>query len=99
LAVVKGMALQTAHGSASVDQFLEQFGQRLQGLAESQDLLLRQNWQGAWLSDLVQAHLSLFGAVDRVDIEGPALFLSANAVQNIGFALHELTTNAFKHGA
>ena len=27
------------------------------------------------------------------------LFLSANAVQNIGFALHELVTNAYKHGA
>ena len=30
---------------------------------------------------------------------GPALFLNANAVQNIGFALHELATNASKHGA
>ena len=99
LAVVKGMAVQTAQQSRNVDQFLEQFSQRLQGLAELQDLLLHQNWQGAWLSDLVRAHLSLLGAVARADIEGPALFLNANAVQNIGFALHELTTNAFKHGA
>ena len=27
------------------------------------------------------------------------LFLSADAVQNIGFALHELATNACKHGS
>ena len=78
LAVVKGMAVQTAQQSRNVDQFLDQFSQRLQGLAELQDLLLRQNWQGAWLSDLVRAHLSLLGAVDRADIEGPALFLNAN---------------------
>jgi two-component sensor histidine kinase len=99
LAVVKGMAVQTAQESKSIDQFLENFGQRIQGLAESQDLMLRQNWQGAWLNDLVRAHLNLFGAVARAEIDGPSLFLDANAVQNIGFALHELTTNASKHGA
>jgi two-component sensor histidine kinase len=99
LAVVKGMALQTARQSATVDHFVEQFSQRIQGLAESQDLMLRQNWQGAWLSDLVRAHVDLLGAGPRVDMDGPPLFLSANAVQNIGFALHELATNAYKHGA
>ena len=99
LAVVKGMALQTARQSTTVKDFVEQFGQRIQGLAESQDLMLRQNWQGAWLSDLVRAHLDLFGAAPRAQLDGPALFLSANAVQNIGFALHELVTNAYKHGA
>jgi two-component sensor histidine kinase len=99
LAVVKGMALQTARRSRTVEQFVEEFSQRIQGLAESQDLMVRQNWQGAWLSDLVRAHLDLFGAGPRVDLDGPSLFLSANAVQNIGFALHELATNAYKHGA
>ena len=99
LAVVKGMALQTARQSATVDQLVEQLSQRIQGLAESQDLMVRQNWQGAWLSDLVKAHLDLFGAAPRAQIEGPPLFLNANAVQNIGFALHELATNASKYGA
>ena len=73
LAVVKGMALQTARQIASVDQFVEQFDQRIQGLAESQDLMVQQNWQGAWLRDLVSAHLKLFGAGPRAHIEGPAL--------------------------
>ena len=99
LAVVKGMALQTARQSGTVDQFVEHFGQRIQGLAESQDLMVRQNWQGAWLRDLVRAHLELFGAGARAEMQGPELFLNANAVQNIGFALHELATNASKHGA
>jgi two-component sensor histidine kinase len=98
LAVVNGMALQTAKESTSIEQFIHEFGQRIQGLAQSQDLMVRQNWQGAWLGDLVQAHLDLFGAASRADIEGPRLFLNANAVQNVGFALHELATNASKHG-
>jgi two-component sensor histidine kinase len=99
LAVVKGIALQTARQSGTVDQFVEQFGQRIQGLAQSQDLMVRQNWQGAWLNDLVRAQLDMFGAGARAQIDGPALFLNANAVQNVGFALHELATNASKHGA
>ena len=99
LAVVKGMALQTAKKTNSVELFVQHFTQRIQGLAESQDLMVRQNWQGAWLSEFVRAQLELFAAGDRAHIEGPALFLNANAVQNIGFALHELATNASKHGA
>jgi two-component sensor histidine kinase len=99
LAVVRGMALQTAGQSTSIDQFTEDFNQRLLGLAESQDLMLQQNWQGAWLEDLARAHLNLFAATSRADITGPSLFLDAHAVQNIGYALHELATNASKHGA
>ncbi len=99
LAVIKGMALQTSRQSASVADFIAQFAQRIQGLSQSQDVLLRQNWRGAWLSELVHAHLGLFGIDDRVSIKGPNVFLDATAVQNVGFALHELATNAFKHGS
>jgi two-component sensor histidine kinase len=99
LAVIKGMVLQTGRDAKDAQQFAAQLNQRIQGLAESQDLMVRQNWQGAWLGDLVTAHLNLFGAANRADIAGPALFLSADAAQNIGFALHELATNACKHGA
>jgi two-component sensor histidine kinase len=99
LAVIAGMALQTSRQSNTVAEFIEQFDRRIQGLSQSQDLLLRQNWRGAWMDDLVYAHLDLFGARERVTIEGPRIFLGAAAVQNIGFALNELATNAMKYGA
>jgi two-component sensor histidine kinase len=99
LAVVKGMASQTARQSTSLDDFLTQFGRRIQGLAQSQDVLVRQNWQGAFLHELVRAQLELFAAGNRAELAGPALFLDTTAVQNLGFALHELATNASKHGA
>ncbi|MBR0801794.1 sensor histidine kinase [Bradyrhizobium jicamae] len=99
LAVVKGMAVQTARRSADVSQFIVQFDRRIHGLAQSQDVLLRQDWRGASLFDLARAHLDLFGVTDRVRMEGPNLLLNAAAAQNLGFALHELATNAAKHGA
>lgn len=99
LAVIKGMALQTSRQSSDVQDFIAKFDRRIQGLSQSQDVLLRQNWRGAWLAELARVHLDLFGVNDRVSIEGPPIFLDATAVQNIGFALHELATNALKHGA
>jgi two-component sensor histidine kinase len=99
LAVITGMAQQTARQSESVPEFVRHFAQRIQGLAQSQDLLLRQDWQGAWLNDLVCAHLDLFGIRQRAKVEGAPVFVSTHAVQNLGFALHELATNATKHGA
>jgi two-component sensor histidine kinase len=99
LAVIKGMVLQTARDAPDTEQFARHLNQRIQGLAQSQDLLVQQNWRGAWLGDLVNSHLDLFGAARRADIAGPAIFLGPDGVQNIGFALHELATNACKYGA
>lgn len=99
LAVVLGMATQTARQVTSTDEFIYQFGQRIQGLGRSQDLVVQRGWEGAKLADLVRAQLNLFGVEHRADIQGPDVFVDANAVQNIGFALHELATNASKHGA
>jgi two-component sensor histidine kinase len=99
LAIVKGIALQTARHSNGTSEFLSHFTKRIQALAQTQDLLVRQNWQGASMKDLVVAQLDLFGVESRATVEGPQLLLDATAVQNIGFALHELATNASKHGA
>ncbi len=99
LAVVMGMAVQTARQCTTLPEFLKQFNQRIHGLAKSQDLMVARSWEGALLEDLVRAQLDLFGATSRADIRGNRIFLNANAVQNIGFALHELATNASKHGA
>ena len=51
------------------------------------------------VEDLISAHLELFAAGDRAELRGPAVLVEAASAQNIGFALHELATNASKHGA
>ena len=102
LAVIQAMARQTAnHHAGSVDAFLLQFGSRLQALAASHDLLVRESWYGASLGELIRSQLSSYldGTAVRVTIEGPAIALKPEAAQNLGLALHELAINAAKFGA
>jgi len=101
LAVIQAMARQTARHAGSVDGFLAQFGSRLQALAASHDLLVRESWYGASLGELIRSQLSnyLDGSVVQVSIDGPAIALKPEAAQNLGLAIHELATNAAKFGA
>jgi PAS domain S-box-containing protein len=47
LAVIQAMARQTARHAGSIDGFLTHFSARLQALAASHDLLVRESWHGA----------------------------------------------------
>ena len=101
LAVIQAMARQTANHAGSTDAFLKQFGSRLQALAASHDLLVRESWYGASLGELIRSQLSKYldGAAVQVSIDGPAIALKPEAAQNLGLALHELAINAAKFGA
>jgi two-component sensor histidine kinase len=99
LGLVQAIARQTAAGQP--DDFIERFNERIRALASSQDLLVRNAWQGVDVDELVRAQLAHFADLvgSRIALDGLKLRLNAASAQAIGLALYELATNAGKYGA
>jgi PAS domain S-box-containing protein len=101
LMVIQSIARRTARTAGSMEEFERRFERRLQGLAASHDVLVRENWHGAPLADLVRQQLVPFVEIhsSRFELAGPDVVITAEAAQAIGLAIHELATNAIKYGA
>jgi two-component sensor histidine kinase len=99
LAVVMSVAHQTGGGANA--EFVRKFSARIQSLSASQDILVANKWTSVELENLVRAQLDHFKDLigNRITVGGDTVYLSPAAVQTIGMALHELTTNASKYGA
>jgi two-component sensor histidine kinase len=101
LAVIQSISRRTARTTTTMEEFESRFGRRLQGLAASHDVLVRNSWQGAPLADLMRQQLLPFMDIQssRLELTGPNVVVTAEATQAIGLAIHELATNAIKYGA
>lgn len=101
LAVIQSISRRTARTAPTIEEFESRFGRRLQGLAASHDVLVRNSWQGAPLADLMRQQLVPFVDIQgsRIELIGPDIVVTAEATQAIGLAIHELATNAVKYGA
>src|SRR5712672_2982443 len=99
LSVVQAIAHQTV--TKSPEDFVERFSERIQALSANQDLLVRNEWNGVEIADLVRAQLAPFADLigSRIAVQGPKLRLNPASAQAIGLALHELATNAGKYGS
>jgi PAS domain S-box-containing protein len=101
LATVQSMAAQALRSSDGNAQAREALTSRLLALSRAHDLLTRESWDGAALSDIVQDVLSMHDRPDmsRIRAVGPRVRLEPQASLACAMALHELATNAIKHGA
>jgi PAS domain S-box-containing protein len=73
---------------------------RISALARAQTLLAGDRWRGADLHALLKGEIAAFRSDgQRVTLEGPPIMLPAGAAQPMAMAIHELATNAVKHGA
>jgi len=101
LTVIQAIVRQTAANSTSIDDFQTRFSARLHSLAGSHDLLVREDWRGASMRELVRSQLGHYidRAESQITLNGEPLRIGPNAAQHIGMAIHELATNAAKYGA
>ena len=101
LAVVSGIASQTARNSRSMAAFNENFLARLNSLGRTHTLLTASNWQTTSLRALVEETLSPQARPDegQLRISGPDIFLPPKPALAMSMILHELVTNAAKYGA
>jgi two-component sensor histidine kinase len=100
LATVQSLAFQTFRGRQNGVEACDIFQARLMALAHAHDVLTGQNWSGADLAEVVQRILGPFQPEDgRITIDGPKVRVGPKQALAIGMALHELATNASKHGA
>jgi len=98
MTLVQAIASQTFRDTSDREA-VNAFIQRLQALSSAHDILLKQNWSAAHLSDLVRSIAHAHAEPARFKLSGPEVSLSPNAALSISLLLHELATNAVKHGA
>lgn len=100
LATVQSLAHQTARTCSTAEQFRASFEPRLIALSKAHDRLTRNSWEGAQLREIAEEELAPYASAERrLEISGPEVVLPPRASLSLGLALHELATNAAKHGA
>ncbi len=97
LAVIQSIIRLTR--AKSVDEYVLAIEGRIKALARAHTLLSDSRWHGADLATLAADELAPYRAGDKIDCGGPDITLQPATAQGLALALHELATNAAKHGA
>lgn len=97
LAVISSIVRRTLGESSDTAVVRQTLIGRLQALANASDTLAAAQWAGADITQVIECEMRPFAG--RYKAQGPAIVLSPRAVQNTSLVIHELATNASKHGA
>jgi two-component sensor histidine kinase len=97
LTVVQAVIMRTLSDQQPLREAREQLIARVQALGRAQEHLVRTDWKGAAIKDIVASELESFSV--RVRLDGPDLTITGRMVQTLSLLLHELATNAAKHGS
>ena len=100
LAMIQAIASQSLRRAAEPEEFVASFSGRVQALARAHDLIVQRRMQGAEMMELVCGQVSLGGPdTGRISCSGPPVVLDARSAVQLALVLHELATNARKHGS
>lgn len=101
LTTVQSIVSQTLRTAGSMEAAQEAIESRLFALSRAHDVLTRENWDGAWIGEVIAQAISPFQAAGqkRIHSQGTEVRLPPNVALAIAMALQELATNAVKYGA
>jgi PAS domain S-box-containing protein len=101
LANVAAIARLSSSNAVSIKAFSSALDGRIHAMSAAHDLLRQSSWTGVDLHELVQGALEPYRSRtdNEITVEGERLRLTSKFAQSMALVLHELVTNAVKHGA
>jgi PAS domain S-box-containing protein len=100
LAIVQSIAWRAFRSGGMTLATREAFEGRLSALAAAHDVLNKQNWEGASIGQIVEITVAPHDpGGGRLTIRGPRVNLKPKTAVALALAVHELVTNAVKHGS
>ncbi|WP_232631409.1 PAS domain-containing protein [Methylobacterium sp. Leaf118] len=100
MALIRSIVMRTGERAESVDDYAGLVGGRLLTLARVQSRLTRAPHAGVTITAILRDEIGAQAErEDQYDLEGAEIALSPKAAEVLTLAVHELATNAVKHGA
>jgi two-component sensor histidine kinase len=101
ITLVRSIARQTSTHIQSLPQYITNFEKRLMALATAHNLIGGSGMQWANLRHILNIELKAYRSAytDAITIDGPNVALASDVVPIMTLVIHELATNAVKHGA
>ena len=100
LASVLSIARQTFLKGGSIEEIQRAFAGRVQALAQTHTRLAETSWTGVSLKSILDDELAPYiGENGNIRMGGPDVELNPRRAIMLGMAVHELATNAVRHGA
>jgi PAS domain S-box-containing protein len=97
LSVIQSIVQRSLTDDRDITEAREVLIARLHALSNANEFLTNSSWQGASINDVVCREMAAFS--NRVSVEGPQVMLNPSATQGMALIVHELATNAARHGA
>lgn len=101
LAIASAITSHSMREANSLEDAAATIASRFHALGISHDLLIREGWTGAGCRTLIENAILAFQTegLKQFSISGDNLAISSGPTVELSMVLHELCTNALKHGA
>jgi len=102
LATVQAIATLSRRFATDLDAYYHALTRRIAAVSKTHTLLVTNNWQRIDVVELLRSELSSFfsgPSKNRLALNGVPVILPSDFALTFGLVVHELTTNAAKHGS